>query len=216
MARGRKPRTWIKMDCEGILRGSINYLLPLEGQAVWMKMIALSEVCGGRPGWIEDNNQNGLPDNYIAHELHCTVDLLKNVLKKMGDDGAIKINGTGAIQLVNFDHYQFREYDRQLPYRQAKKQREQSSYGQFNNVHLSNDEKAKLIEKFGNEGFKDRVEKLSLYIESKGDKYKSHYATILNWERMESQPSKNAGINRINSDDPEKYVKGKYGHMVRR
>lgn len=28
--------------------------------------------------------------------------------------------------------------------------------------------------------------------------------------------SKNAGVNRINSDDPDKYVKGKYGHMVQR
>ena len=47
MARGRKPRNWIKIDCEGILRGSINYLLPLDGQAIWIKMIAYSEVCGG-------------------------------------------------------------------------------------------------------------------------------------------------------------------------
>ena len=27
---------------------------------------------------------------------------------------------------------------------------------------------------------------------------------------------KNAGVNRINSDDPDKYIKGKYGHMVQR
>ena len=59
----------------------------------------------------------------------------------------------------------------------------------FKNVHLSDIEKGKLIEQFGEDGFKDRVEKLSLYIESKGDKYKSHYATILNWERMGEQRS---------------------------
>ena len=109
------------MDCEGILRGSINYLLPLDGQAVWMKMIAFSEVCGGRPGFIEDNNQNGLPHGYIAQELHCPVDIFEVVLEAMRGDGAISINGTGSIELVNFKHYQFSEYDRQKPYRDAKK-----------------------------------------------------------------------------------------------
>jgi hypothetical protein len=114
------------MDCEGLLRGSINYLLPLDGQAVWLKMIALSEICGGRAGFIEDNNEKGLPVEYIAQELHCPIDTLKNVLKIMELDGAIKTNGTGSIQLVNFDHYQFSEYDRQKKYRDAKKEAEQN------------------------------------------------------------------------------------------
>ncbi len=123
MARGRKPRTWVKMDCEGLLRGSINYLLELDGQAVWLKMIALSEVCGGRPGFIEDNDERGLPHEYIAHELHCKVETFEEVLKIMTSDGALKVNGTGGIELVNFKHYQFSEYDRQKPYRDAKKQK---------------------------------------------------------------------------------------------
>ena len=124
MVRGRKPRTWVRMDCDGILRGSINYLLPLDGQAVWIKMVALSEVCGGRSGCIEDNNNNGLPHEYIAQELHCNIELFELVIKKMKGDGAVRINGTGAIELVNFNHYQFSEYDRQKPYRDAKKKRE--------------------------------------------------------------------------------------------
>jgi len=122
MARGRKPRTWVKMDCEGLLRGSINYLLPLDGQAVWLKMIALSEISGGRPGYIEDNNQNGLPLEYIAYELHCSQELLELVLEKMRCDGAVDILSSGSVHLVNFDHYQFTEYDRQKPYRQAKQE----------------------------------------------------------------------------------------------
>ena len=97
MPRGRKPRTWVKMDCQGLLRGSINYLLPLEGQAVWMKLIALSEVSGGRPGFIEDNNEKGMPLEYIAQELHCSLEILDNVLNIMKNDGAVKMNGTGSI-----------------------------------------------------------------------------------------------------------------------
>ncbi len=121
MARGRKPRTWVRMDCEGLLRGSINYLLPLDGQAVWLKMIALSEICGGRAGYIEDNSEKGLPHSYIAQELHCDVEVFEMVLETMKLDGAIEINGSGSIHLVNFQHYQFSEYDRQKPYRDAKK-----------------------------------------------------------------------------------------------
>lgn len=117
MARERKPRRWIRLDCEGVLRGSINYLLQLEGQAVWVKMIAFSEVCGGRAGFIEDNNGNGLPHEYIAQELHCPPELLEEVLKRMAGDGAVRVNGSGAIELVNFKKYQFGEYDRQRVYR---------------------------------------------------------------------------------------------------
>lgn len=122
MPRGRKPRTWVKLDCEGVLRGSINYLLSLEGQAIWIKMVALSEVCGGRSGYIEDNNENGLPHEYIAQELHCSIDSLETVLDKMKSDSAIEIDNKGSIHLVNFEHYQFSEYDRQKPYRDKKKQ----------------------------------------------------------------------------------------------
>ncbi len=118
MPRNRKSRTWVKLDCEGVLRGSINYLLSLDGQAIWIKMIALSEVCGGRPGYIEDNDERGLPHEYIAQELHCPVELFDLVLDKMKGNGAIEINGSGSIQLVNFNKYQFSEYDRQKPYRE--------------------------------------------------------------------------------------------------
>jgi len=196
MARGRKPRTWVKMDCEGILRGSINYLLPLDGQAVWMKMIALSEVSGGRPGWIEDNNHNGLPYDYIAHELHCTTELLELVIKKMAEDKAIEVNGTGSIRLVNFEHYQFSEYDRQRLYRQRQKEQDSAKvgvkkiYGEFKNVFLLEDEYLKLVERFKESGVKERIEKLSMYLESKGDKYKSHYATILTWDRRDVDEKK--------------------------
>ena len=187
MTRGRKPRSWVKMDCEGILRGSINYLLPLDGQAVWMKMIALSEVCGGRPGWIEDNNECGLPREYIAHELHCTIELLDCVIERMKGDGAIELNGSGSIFLVNFPSYQFSEYDRQRPYREAKKQKSKKEYGEFQNVYLGDEEVKKLIDKFGEKGFQERVEILSTGMESKGYKYKNHYAAILAWERMDGR-----------------------------
>jgi hypothetical protein len=121
MARGRRPRYWVKIDCNGVLRGSINYLLTLEEQAVWIKLIAYSEVCGGPAGCIQDNEGNALPREFLAMELHCTVDILNSMIEKMTKDKAISSNGGGVMKLVNFESYQFTEYDRQKPYREAKK-----------------------------------------------------------------------------------------------
>jgi len=56
-------------------------------------------------------------------------------------------------------------------------------YSEFPNIKMAEDEHQKLLDQFGIEGTRSKVEALSLYIASRGDKYKNHYATILNWER---------------------------------
>jgi len=60
-----------------------------------------------------------------------------------------------------------------------------SQYGFFKNVLLTDDEYHKLRENYID--FADRIERLSGYIESTGKKYKSHYATILNWARRDEE-----------------------------
>lgn len=55
--------------------------------------------------------------------------------------------------------------------------------GQFQNVKLTEAEHKNLVNQFSETGAKERIENLSLYLASKGDKYKNHYATILAWER---------------------------------
>lgn len=171
MPRGRKPRTWVRMDCEGILRGSINYLFAevdtenmkleevaaLACQGLWMKMIAFAEVCGGRPGFIEDNNEKGLPPIYIAQELHCPLSVLSAVIEIMKTDGAIHVNGTGSIELVNFKHYQFSEYDRQKPYRAISKLQENLDSEHMN---LVAERKAEFREKNGRKPTPAEIEKI--------------------------------------------------------
>ena len=56
------------------------------------------------------------------------------------------------------------------------------SYGENGNVLLTDDELSKLQEKFPDD-WKQRIDDLSFYIGSTGKTYKSHYLTILNWER---------------------------------
>jgi hypothetical protein len=85
-------------------------------------------------------------------------------------------------------------------------------YGEFGNVLLTPEEKKKLDEKFGTSGSMALIENLSAYIASKGKKYSSHYATILNWER------KNNGENRPRTIENNPALPGikpsKYGHLV--
>ena len=50
-------------------------------------------------------------------------------------------------------------------------------YGECANVFLTDDEYAKIT----HEGLTGLIEELSLYIASKGDKYRSHYAVIKQW-----------------------------------
>lgn len=51
------------------------------------------------------------------------------------------------------------------------------TYGECANVYLTEEEYSKIV----NEGLTGLIEELSLYIASKGDKYKSHYAVIKQW-----------------------------------
>ena len=56
-------------------------------------------------------------------------------------------------------------------------------------VKLTDDEYKKLVDKFGEQDTKNKIQKLDDYIGSKGTKYVSHYRTILNWSKKD-EPTK--------------------------
>lgn len=61
--------------------------------------------------------------------------------------------------------------------------KEKEKYGEFKNVRLTKEEYAKLDKS----NLLTYIDKLSIYIASKGKRYKSHYATILNWARKDNK-----------------------------
>ncbi len=74
-------------------------------------------------------------------------------------------------------------------------------YPEFPNVDkMTKEEHQKLIALFGEAGTKDRIENLSLYIASKGDKYKNHYATILAWDKRDKKGGQ-SGTHRGNTTE---------------
>ncbi len=65
-------------------------------------------------------------------------------------------------------------------------------YGQYGNVKLTEEELAQLKARYPTQ-WQERIDRLSEYIASRGDKYKSHYATILSWARRDEQEGRGKG-----------------------
>jgi uncharacterized protein YdaU (DUF1376 family) len=57
-------------------------------------------------------------------------------------------------------------------------------YGSYSNVILTDEDHQKLVIEFPND-YRDRIERLSEYIASKGAKYKNHLATIRSWSKKD-------------------------------
>lgn len=93
-------------------------------------------------------------------------------------------NKFSIISIINWDAYQgdndgINHQGNQLP--TTNKNIKKERYGDF--VTLTKEEHAKLVNQFGEKGTQDRLAILNSAIGSKGYKYKSHYHTILSWER---------------------------------
>lgn len=72
------------------------------------------------------------------------------------------------------------------PSRKALPENIKANYGTQKNVKLSESELDRLAEYFGSEKVMwQKVEDMSLYLKSKGDKYKDHCATLMNWGRKD-------------------------------
>jgi hypothetical protein len=86
-------------------------------------------------------------------------------------------------------------------------------YGEFKNVLLTPEDYANLIGRFRQQKADDLIERLSGHIASTGKRYRSHYATILNWERREKKDTPGS---RYTGGDMDKFKRGKYaGNIIR-
>lgn len=159
-----KRRKWIKLHCDGILHGSINYQLSDAEQMVWVKLLALAGSIG-RDGQISDNDGRPFPPKFIAHELHISVELLESTVKKCKEEGRLREDEHG-LYITNWSVYQS-EYDRQKPYRQGyKTHKKENKYCPECGYHAHTDDKfcpdcagkgkdVELYPDFSGHGFED-------------------------------------------------------------
>jgi hypothetical protein len=75
----------------------------------------------------------------------------------------------------------------------------QNSYGEFGNVKMTTAEFEKMVQAEGADRANALIEELSSYLASSGKRYKSHYATLLNWGRRKDTEKK-----KVKSFDEEK------------
>ena len=77
----------------------------------------------------------------------------------------------------------------EVPKKSSKKKSdepEKLSFGELQKVKLTQDEYDKLIARFGEKNTNLLIFELDTYVASKGAKYQSHYATMLNWARRKA------------------------------
>lgn len=81
-----------------------------------------------------------------------------------------------------------------------------SAYGSFNNVLLSDYELEQLKQRYPN-SYKDKIERLSVYMESSGNVYKNHFAKIIEWlnkDKDEQKAIENKAIKSYDLDELDK------------
>lgn len=66
---------------------------------------------------------------------------------------------------------------------EEKSREQKKKFGEFQKVHMEGGEYAKLCSRFGVGATKKLIAELDGYLEASGKRYKSHYATLLNWAR---------------------------------
>lgn len=119
---GREPkhRDWIKLWIKESLLGTIREDLAPEERSTWYDFLLLAGNCR-IPGTISANENTPIPPRRIAAILNVEEPLVKRCIVKFEKSGRITIDKTGVIRIVNWDKYQYTDYDRQKPYRQQAK-----------------------------------------------------------------------------------------------
>lgn len=170
-----------------------------------MKMLFGNTTIDLKPGQIVTGREK------IAKECNISESKIERILKSLKNEQQIEqqTNNKGRlITILNWSEYQ--ENEQQIEQQVNNKRttseqqvntnnnvknnnnvinnkkenkKEKRKYGEFDNVLLTEEEYHKLEES----NLLMYIESLSSYIASTGKRYKSHYATILNWSRTNTK-----------------------------
>jgi len=112
-------RKWIKLFIDECLTGTIREDLTPTQRSIWYDFLLLAGR--NRPsGCISANENTAISSKRLAALLNVQVNIVTNAKKKFLESKRITIDLAGIIRIVNWDKYQYTDYDRQKPYRQKK------------------------------------------------------------------------------------------------
>jgi len=167
---------------------------PFCHMAAWQDLLCLADY---KTGIVTDISQR-----FLAKRWGWDRSKVRRFIEKLKSESMINpthqsTHESTHLTIVNYGKYQ------QVPTHQSTHQPTQSKedkrntskevYGELKNVKLKSAEYEKLVAKFGADKTSGLIANLSFYIASKGRKYKSHYATILAWERKNNEKGKSNG-----------------------
>ena len=113
-----------------------------------------------------------------------TYQQIRTSLSKLEKSGEINKQITSRYSIITINNYNdYQECNKQVTSNQQasnniKEYKEEKEYKEI---------KEKIYKKEKFKDYQDKIDNLSSYIASKGVKYKSHYATILNWSRKDDK-----------------------------
>ncbi len=105
------------------LFGSSRFELTAAQRGVWNDLLDFAKLSRVEPGLIAPAPNRSYTHSWLSEFFNIPLELLEESLKVLAETGRVEENGTG-IRILNWHKYQS-EYDRQKPYRDAKKQAEQ-------------------------------------------------------------------------------------------
>lgn len=120
LMREPSKRLWIKLFIKECLIGTIREDLTPSERGLWYDFLILAGY-SRVPGVICANENTPIPHKRIAAILNVPLPLVNQCLKKFKQSGRIKIDTHGLIHILNWEKYQYSDYDRQKIYREKAK-----------------------------------------------------------------------------------------------
>lgn len=172
---------------------------------VFFHLITIANHKDWKRQWIEVKRWQTITGRIeLAKQLNLSEMQIRTSLDKLERTGEISKKVTNRYSIITVVKYcDYNDYDlegnQQITNKQPtdnqqlttnkndKNEKEiKKKYGEFENVKLTDIEYDKLQKRFSD--YLDKIESLSVYIKSKWDKYKDHYATIIARERKNKPP----------------------------
>lgn len=180
---------------EGLVYWFVRFYTKIKNNWFYFKSEQLSEIIKVW-AWTIDNCVSSLKQKglFIVETKNIWFRKVRKIFLNFDEVGSSQFNEVldltiqwASISLKNEIKREYKKENNKKNKEKIYKKENFLKLWELENVKLTEEEKNKLLEKYWEGKTNEYIEKLSLYIWAKWDKYKSHYAVILTWMRNEEK-----------------------------